>query len=372
MTKTAESRPLYRAGEKPSSLGKYGPGAVRDVAFLDKGGNGKPLVSVKQRKNGQYVVVEKLPTKNFLQTGKFQTVTQSLEETGVKFRSLKPAWKTTSKNYNSAPPSQTQPNPYVGHYAPRSWKYAQSLPPIDLGWKAEAMVGSLLNAEHVPGGGDNRIFTERPKWKAKAKVGSLDNIDFNQERLKTTQSDPSSKKLSSRYGALASMGVLTRHYNPSGAEVVKKNPLYKDVAPRVGSLDNASHVPGGGDINIVRRKLRWNAGARVGSLENVSHQPQGGDIYIVNNRLKWNPKPKVGSLENISHKPTVTVGKIPTAKTEWKSGPVVGSLDNIGHTPRGGDKVIPTRRLRWRAEAKINSLPPRYDNYMAEEDICKC
>ena len=38
---------------------KYGPSAVRDIHYVT--GAKEPYVQVKQRKNGQYVVIERLP-----------------------------------------------------------------------------------------------------------------------------------------------------------------------------------------------------------------------------------------------------------------------------------------------------------------------
>lgn len=361
-----------RPGEKPSTLGKYGPSAVRDVNFVDRGGAGRPLVSVKQRKNGQYVVVEKLPAKNFAQTGRVTTVEQSLSD-DVTLRSVKPQWKNTSKNHITTSVPRTVANPYAEkNFSP--YKYAKCLPPIDLGYqqKAEAQVGSLDNVQHVPGGGDKLIFSEKPRWKAKARVGSLENLDFNQQRFSSSQSDGSlerkmfASKAAGVYGATAGM----KHYTPGGGEAARKNQRYKDVGSKVGSLDNAGHTPGGGDVTIVRRRLNWHTEAKVGSLDNRSHRPQGGDIYIVNNKLSWQGKPRVGSLENVAHKPQVTVGKVPNYRTEWRGQAVVGSLDNIGHTPRGGNVVIHSQKLKWRAEAKVNSRPS-VEEYLAQEDICE-
>ena len=108
----------------------------------------------------------------------------------------------------------------------------------------------------------------------------------------------------------------------------------------------------------------------MGSLDNRSHRPQGGDIYIVNNKVLSQGKPRVGCLENVAHKPQVTVGKVPNYRTEWRGQAVVGSLDNIGHTLRGGNVVIHSQKLKWSAEANVNSRPS-VEEYLAQEDICE-
>lgn len=341
MKMTLEDSP-YRP--KPSTLGKYGPNVLREVDYVSKGSSSKPFVSVKQRKNGQYVVVEKIPTSNFNRRHKFATVQQSLEETGVNFRSIKPSWKYSAKN------------PHVGHYQPGK---ARSLPPIDLGWKKEARTDSLSNAEHEPGGGNILIPKKKINWNVKSKIGSLDNMDYN--RARTSQSDPTVGRYepSPRYGALANVGPAggSMHYTPGGAQVFKKSKMYENVSAKVGSLGNIEHSPRGGDITIHNKKLRWRRESKVGSLDNISHQPQGGDIYIMNQRLSWQAKPKIGSLDNVTHHPQTTVGRIPRYSTDWREKPRVGSLDNIHHIPGGGNIIITNRRLRWKAESKVNSLP---------------
>lgn len=55
--------------------------------------------------------------------------------------------------------------------------------------------------------------------------------------------------------------------------------------------------------------------------------------------MQWNAKSKIGSLENASHKPGGGDKKIETIKTDFKekAKPKVGSKDNVKHQPGGGD-----------------------------------
>lgn len=55
-------------------------------------------------------------------------------------------------------------------------------------------------------------------------------------------------------------------------------------------------------------------------------------------KLQWNAKPKVGSLENKTHKPGGGDKKIESIKLDFKdkAKPKIGSKDNIKHTPGGG------------------------------------
>lgn len=49
----------------------------------------------------------------------------------------------------------------------------------------------------------------------------------------------------------------------------------------------------------------WNAKSKIGSLENASHKPKGGDKKIESIKLdfKDKAKPKVGSKDNLKHQP---------------------------------------------------------------------
>jgi len=52
-------------------------------------------------------------------------------------------------------------------------------------------------------------------------------------------------------------------------------------------------------------KLQWTAKSKVGSLENATYKPGGGDKKIETVKLdfKEKAKPKVGSKENTKHIP---------------------------------------------------------------------
>lgn len=56
---------------------------------------------------------------------------------------------------------------------------------------------------------------------------------------------------------------------------------------------------------ITQVKLQWNAKSKIGSLENTSHRPGGGDKKIETVKLdfKDKAKPKVGSKDNMKHVP---------------------------------------------------------------------
>lgn len=55
----------------------------------------------------------------------------------------------------------------------------------------------------------------------------------------------------------------------------------------------------------MHQKLQWNAKSKIGSLENTTHKPKGGEKKIETIKLdfKEKAKSKVGSKDNIKHQP---------------------------------------------------------------------
>lgn len=51
--------------------------------------------------------------------------------------------------------------------------------------------------------------------------------------------------------------------------------------------------------------MEWNASSKIGSLQNATYKPGGGDKKIETKKLdfKEKAKPKVSSTVNITHKP---------------------------------------------------------------------
>lgn len=136
------------------------------------------------------------------------------------------------------------------------------------------------------------------------------------------------------------------------------SPNLKVVKSKIGSLANAHHKPGGGNIRIEHKKIDVsNAQSRIGA-KNDSYAPSGGEKKILSQRLQWNAKSKIGSLENAQHKPKGGEKKIESVKLDFKekAKPKVGSKDNIKHVAGGGDVKIEDKKLDIKAESKIGSL----------------
>lgn len=56
---------------------------------------------------------------------------------------------------------------------------------------------------------------------------------------------------------------------------------------------------------ITQVKLQWNAKSKIGSLENTTYRPGGGDKKIESVKLdfKDKAKSKIGSKDNVKHVP---------------------------------------------------------------------
>ncbi|XP_055384209.1 microtubule-associated protein tau isoform X2 [Condylostylus longicornis] len=135
------------------------------------------------------------------------------------------------------------------------------------------------------------------------------------------------------------------------------SPDLKSVRSKIGSLDNSSYRPGGGQVKIETKKVEIKAAPRI-EAKNEKYTPKGGDKKIVTTKLNWNAKSKIGSLENASHKPGGGDKKIETLKTDFKekAKPKVGSKDNVKHIPGGGDIKIQTQKIEVKAQSKIGSM----------------
>ncbi|CAG5119361.1 unnamed protein product, partial [Candidula unifasciata] len=135
------------------------------------------------------------------------------------------------------------------------------------------------------------------------------------------------------------------------------SPKTGEIKSKVGSLENATHTPGGGHVKIINKKPKYsNVSSKIGSKDNMDYKPGGGNVKIENRKIKVEAKSKVGSLENATHKPGGGDKKIENRKLEWQVEAKIGSLENTKHTPGGGDKKIEVQKTEWKAQSKIGSL----------------
>lgn len=58
------------------------------------------------------------------------------------------------------------------------------------------------------------------------------------------------------------------------------SPNIKAVKSKIGSLENATHKPGGGNIRIENRKLDFNKATPRIAAKNETYTPGGGDKKV--------------------------------------------------------------------------------------------
>ncbi|CAL8143343.1 unnamed protein product [Orchesella dallaii] len=81
------------------------------------------------------------------------------------------------------------------------------------------------------------------------------------------------------------------------------SPNVAKVGSKIGSLQNTTYKPTGGNVKIESKKLQWKAESKIGSLNNVKHKPGGGNIKIETQKIDLKVQSKIGSLQNVKHKP---------------------------------------------------------------------
>lgn len=64
-------------------------------------------------------------------------------------------------------------------------------------------------------------------------------------------------------------------------------PNLRQVRSKIGSLDNATHKPGGGNIKIETKKLEFKVQPRI-EAKNEAYAPKGGDKKVILQRHPFN------------------------------------------------------------------------------------
>ncbi|XP_060650913.1 microtubule-associated protein tau isoform X2 [Drosophila nasuta] len=175
-----------------------------------------------------------------------------------------------------------------------------------------------------------------------------------------------SNKSASKSRSTSKNRLLLKTPEPEPAKKVPMNkvqvghapsPNLKAVRSKIGSLDNATYKPGGGNVKIESKKIDIKAAPRI-EAKNDKYMPKGGEKKIVTTKLQWNAKSKIGSLDNAAHKPGGGDKKIETLKMNFndKAKSKVGSKDNVKHQPGGGDIKIQSQKIEIKAQSKVGSL----------------
>ncbi|XP_052705948.1 microtubule-associated protein 2-like isoform X6 [Crassostrea angulata] len=216
------------------------------------------------------------------------------------------------------------------------------------------------NTSYKPGGGQVKIFDKKVQVKASPRVdvggktppGSSTSPRKESPRPKPTTPKgpaPNTKNVTSKIGSLQNTS-----YTPGGGQVriATKKTDYSSVSSRVGSTANMDHRPGGGEKKILSQKLEWKTNSKIGSLDNAKHSPGGGNIKIESHKVEFKAQSKVGSTDYISHKPGGGNKKIETQKLDFKDKAKPRVESKTAHKPGGGDKKIETQKLNFKESAK--------------------
>merc|ERR1712223_1907862 len=162
---------------------------------------------------------------------------------------------------------------------------------------------------------------------------------------------PESRRVRSVSTSATQAPTFSRHTSASPVKRVPMNRIVVGTAPspnlwntqsRIGSLANANHRPGGGQVQITNQRLDWkvNPVAPRTKAFNPKYVPGGGDKPIERRKLSWTSKSKIGSLEKANHRPGGGQVKIENQKLDWNVTAKVGSTVNMRHKAGGGDKRI--------------------------------
>ena len=297
-----------------------------------------------QTQHGRYVVIEQRPVHT-----RFSDMSDSVKQRyhgdtfgpDTSWTKKKSPWKWSSK----------------GNFIERSVNrgfYEPYLPPVKSQFgNVGSRVGSMDNYEHRPGGGTHRVPSFKLKWESEAKINSLPPTFRSEESPTNELKLPN---VTPRFGASAASGSFTSiHYTPGGNVFLRKQ--HNNAKSRIGSLDNVSHSPGGGDIAIPQKKVKWKQESKIGSLDNITHLPKSSNVQIFDEKLAWKTGSKIGSLDNAEHYPSRSRFRVPNFPKDWSksTAPKVGSLSNMSHRPGGGNAQIIDLKPKWKAESKIDS-----------------
>ncbi|KAF9907588.1 hypothetical protein EC991_010800 [Linnemannia zychae] len=133
----------------------------------------------------------------------------------------------------------------------------------------------------------------------KSKVSSFENINYaTRERPSSRASSADdgnsrSRSPSARSSTSSTSAAPTSPTSSTGRRSSFKIPAskkvdYSKVQSKVGSMDNITHVPQGGNLRIFNEKLSApKVQSKVGSMEYIHHTPQGGNLKIFNEKLSF-------------------------------------------------------------------------------------
>ncbi|KAL5285015.1 MAP2 family protein [Megaselia abdita] len=184
--------------------------------------------------------------------------------------------------------------------------------------EAEKIPNPPLNLNHQPSGlfnnhkkeGDNDSgvdeTTQGNDRNGEVTPSSPNTPMKDSEPSRPPSAAPSNKSSKSR--SVSRSRLLTKTPEPEPIKKVPMNkiqvggapsPNLKAVKSKIGSLNNATYKPGGGNIKIETKKLDFNKTAPKIEAKNDKYAPKGGD----KKKIELKAQSKIGSFDNVKHRP---------------------------------------------------------------------
>lgn len=177
---------------------------------------------------------------------------------------------------------------------------------IDFKSRVTSRIGSLDNKNHVPKQSNVKILHKKIDLSnVKSKCGSLENKNHVPKggNVSITSKKLDLTKVSSRCGSLTNV----KHSPGGGnVKILDKSIDLSNVKSKCGSLENANYTPKRSEVKILNKKMdlshiKSKDGRR--SMQNKEFTGTKSNVKIFNEKISWESDSKVGSLENAKHIP---------------------------------------------------------------------
>ncbi|ODM92187.1 Microtubule-associated protein 2 [Orchesella cincta] len=153
------------------------------------------------------------------------------------------------------------------------------------------------------------------------------------------ESRPSNSRPSTRSSSTG-QAITSRTSSSTRSASTSRKSSQQSISPTTSTtpdIKSADEQDCGGDGSLPNVAK---VGSKIGSLQNTTYKPTGGNFKVESKKLQWKAESKIGSLNNVKHKPGGGNIKIETQKIDLKVQSKIGSLQNVKHKPGGGDKKI--------------------------------